>query len=945
METKTFLEKVWPTSDFYTLWIKNSGNYSFADLDSCVSRILVADKGPNDVYFAIGKHNVAGRRTKETSTWFKTLSGDIDVGAGKPYQTQRDAGRALISAVKQLSLPDPMIVSSGYGLHFYFPLTVAIRALDWERLSTALYGGLDLAGLKLDTGKISDRSMVLRPVGTHNKKDPSAWKEVRCLQDANAVDPRELLMPLTAFLGAPRPAAHSTTDTKSTVSAAVLNSGGDFNPVPFEKLAACGQIAALMTNKGATASEPLWRASLGIAKFCTEPEAVILALASGYPGFDLAENWRKLHSWKGTGPPTCKHFEDLNRSGCDGCPVRGKITTPTALASQTGENLADPYLAEIKFPRGYFYTGSAIMHKVGDEEPTFVSHYLMYPIQQYTDAENRSTTVKVRVKYPIEGWRTVDLEHTALTSDGKDFNNWLYAKRLWTHDGGSKHLRSYLLTYLRELTHAVQTSLLYDHYGWQDDGSFLAGDKLVTVTGLEDIQHSKLATQFSNAMTPTGDLSLWSKGTALFDVPDLHFHGFAFLMGLAGPLMIGANLEALLVNMYSPDSGSGKTVTGMYALSAWGNPEKLFLTVRDTDNALYKTLGTLSSTCAYIDEITTIDPRRLCDVVYSVTQGRERIRMRRDTSLYPPATWKMPILSSSNQDLYEVVDMQTMTEAQQQRILQLPMHRVSIFDQGGKNLGYKITKMLKENHGLAGIEIAKELIRLGGKNWVMQRYNYGLETIEEKYQIKFRGPERFAQAAVVMADMIGELGKRLGIVQFNYERSIYEVAKHLTKQREFASANRQGPVDVISQYLTENASNVVVYCEYRFGNKTTPRVIEPVPRNAVARMELVIREPNTVFAGGFLYINRAMFRRWAKTRGIDYSQLLSHLSGMGVKYNDDNRYTLYKGVFGMGGVGQTRCLMIDLSSHIDFARHGAQAMGSTNPIRIEDSQQETSNGA
>jgi hypothetical protein len=730
----------------------------------------------------------------------------------------------------------------------------------------------------------------------------------------------------------------------SPVADAILHSGGAVNPVALEKLLACQQVAALVANKGADAEEPLWRASLGIAKYCTEPDAAIVAMASGHPDYDFAKNKEKMNAWKAEGPPTCAYLEQVNGKGCEGCTVKGKIKTPLALDSTVGENLTDPYLAEVRFPKGYSYDGRWLTYKPVEGDAIYICPYLIYPIAQYTDQEQKATVVKLRIKYPLTGWQTVDLDHTALTSDGKDFNSFIFSKQLWLHDGSAKYLRNYLVTYLRELSQAVKTHLLYDHYGWQEDESFLAGDKLVSAAGITSVQHSKLATQFNAAMIGKGSLQAWSEATAMFGLPELEYHGFAFLIGLAGPLMVGANLEALLVNMYSPDSGSGKTLTGMYALSAWGAPEQLFLTIRDTDNAIYKTLGTMHSTAAYIDEITMVDPDRLCDIVYSATQGREKIRLARSAKeLLQAATWKMPILSSSNQDLLELVSNRVITEAQRQRILQLPLHRVPIFDKGGNNLGFKVANMLKENHGLAGVEIVKEILRRGGKSWITTRFNIGLSLVEEKYGVAFQGPERFMQAALVLADMIGEICSAIGVIKFDYEHKIQQVADFIGKQRSRTEASALGPVDIINQYLLEKASQIVFYREFRDNGKATSQVLQPVPKAAVARIETVSSQKG-VFMGGFVYINRSVFKRWASDNGLDYTQLIAKLELTGARFDDNVRYTLYKGVMGMGGVGQTRCLQIDMASSLDFVNSGISSIGEMTTIEISERLKELKNG-
>lgn len=931
METQEFLSKLLPNTDNYILWIKTPEthyNLAYTDLTKCVEDIVRLDTTDADVYFAIGKHNRGTRRLKESATFFKTLAGDLDVGPKKPYKTQREAGAALFAAVRDLQLPQPMLLSSGYGLHFYFPLTEAIRARDWERLSRLLRTALTSHHVQLDGSKIDDASMVLRPLGTHNKKNPADWREVRLLLDTGSIAPTELVSRLAPYLQNLQ--ATTGADEKSAVSAAVLNNN-DITRVKLADISSCLQIAALLADGGISAEEPLWRASLGIAKFCDEPEAAIEALAGKYPGFDLAENVAKMNHWNG-GPTTCQHFESLNPAPCSACQVKGKIKSPVTLAVRSPENLQDPRIDAITYPRGYAWTGSWLTYTPpGSEDALPISPYPVYPVAQYTDLERSKTLIRLAIKIPIEGWIEVDLDHTSLTANGKEFNDFIYAKQLWITDNQAKHLRTYIVSYLRELKSKIPTSFLYDHYGWQVDGKFLIGNKLHGGTGTEDIHHTRFAVKLNDALLPQGDLATWSAATQMFNHPELEYHGFVFLLGFAGPLFFSSGLDGLLVNMYSPDSGSGKTITGLFSLSIWGDPEKLFLTVRDTEQALYKTFGTLSSIGAYVDEITTIDADGLQKFTYAITQGRERIRgTAKMQHLAEPAKWKMPVLSSSNQDLHGILSVKLAEEANTLRILQLPFHRVSVFDKGGTNLGYKVVRLLKAHHGLAGTKFVEGIFAKGGKLWVEDQFHQKLLNVEENYGISFSGPERFMQAAFVLADIAGELATELGLIQFDYKAKLLQVAKYLRGQRVEIQQNILRGTAIVSQFLQEHAGSVVIYRESRKAKPITS-FVDPVPKNAVARIEIVTNDRD-LFTGGNIIINRMILKKWCRSNGIEYGHLLNQLTAMQVKWDDDKRHTIYKGVQGMGSIGQTRCLHLDMASHYDLVESGILGTGFNPPV-------------
>jgi len=158
VDTKTFLSRVSAPIDevVVCLWKKDPSGQnpqgifwnvgSFSDLDDAVKTIQKWDAAPEyTVYFSVAR--MAGnqftkpdgktgyRRTKDHATWFKAICFDMDIG-GK-YATQKEGHTALVAALKVIGMPPPMVVNSGRGIHYYWPLTSAIPRAEWETTSIA----------------------------------------------------------------------------------------------------------------------------------------------------------------------------------------------------------------------------------------------------------------------------------------------------------------------------------------------------------------------------------------------------------------------------------------------------------------------------------------------------------------------------------------------------------------------------------------------------------------------------------------------------------------------------------------------------------------------------------------------------------------------------------------------------------------------------------------
>ena len=153
----------------------------------------------------------------------------------------------------------------------------------------ALRLALEENNLAIDASKIHDPTMILRPVGSHHKKDPANWVEVTALNkgvDTDVAAWRQLLAP---WIG--KAVNKTTTASKNTKKPIVSKMigvasviSGDYPPIDIDKTAsACAQIKQLIDNAGLMAEEPLWRLSLGIAKHATDVNAAVERLCIVQP--------------------------------------------------------------------------------------------------------------------------------------------------------------------------------------------------------------------------------------------------------------------------------------------------------------------------------------------------------------------------------------------------------------------------------------------------------------------------------------------------------------------------------------------------------------------------------------------------------------------------------------------------------------------------------------
>ncbi len=174
--------------------LKNHGLIHFPCVtnDEMVLKADELDAQNKTVYFACASYkqksytDEQGKtryRTGDNAGWAKAYWLDIDVGAtkvaeGKGYATGKEAVNSLKEFCDATGLPTPMLVSSGGGLHAYWPLEVTITKEQWKPIADKLKALTHSLELLADDSRTSDIASILRPISTHNWKPEHNGKEV-----------------------------------------------------------------------------------------------------------------------------------------------------------------------------------------------------------------------------------------------------------------------------------------------------------------------------------------------------------------------------------------------------------------------------------------------------------------------------------------------------------------------------------------------------------------------------------------------------------------------------------------------------------------------------------------------------------------------------------------------------------------------------------------------
>lgn len=666
MDTQEFLEKLLPSTGVRFLAKRidkpdhPAGGYFIhtpfgaGDSEGMADAALAMSANGENVFFALSsfkeviyKVNGAGReypagRQQDNTLYTKALWLDLDVGkadAAKSYPSKRDAAQDVARLCQTVGLPQPMLVSSGAGLHVYWPLTKAVPSDQWTKIALMLRAVCDHMGIRHDPACTSDVARVLRPIGTMN---PKHGKPVTLLKDAAAVPVTDLATALSDFIqrnavkvrkaSGPKPAPGSAN--------AALMGGIEYPPSHAEVIAEhCNVIRRFRDTAGAV-GEPVWYASLGLLKHTVEGEAVCHRWSEGHPDYDYDQCQAKVDQWT-QGPTTCEKFRQEAPELCHGCaqtcksPIQlGHTLTPATLVVAAA-NAPAPILPLC--PAGFRWNGHALIREIPNKDGVVEDHVfskvLFYPINRLR-GEDGTWNLRM-IMNTGHGWREFDLPQM-LIPDPRGL-----ARHLAKYEiiiPGIQHAMDYLSQYVQSLMEHNYQVATYSRFGWDETGSFVVGNTAFKTDGTtETVLVSDNVVQSGKALdcTPAGDLQQWIELVdAAYNRPGAEKYQFAFAAAFASPLVPLFNFDDYrgIPIVLSGEGGIGKSSVCMAASTIYARPKGLMVDANSeggaTLNSLFGLASMFNGVPLLFDEMTERDPKDFVPLMYTLSNGICKARMQ-----------------------------------------------------------------------------------------------------------------------------------------------------------------------------------------------------------------------------------------------------------------------------------------------------------------------------
>ena len=890
---------------------KGMKHYRARTIPALAKKIKELGSAKKDVYYALArylpptKNEKTGRtsyRKREQVAAAKSLWWDIDLKEGSPYPSKKAAAEAVLRFCMKHSLPDPILVDSGGGLHIYWPLRTAVDRETWEKLAHRLRVLRKEDGIAVDPAREVDPASILRPPGSVNwKYDPP--RLVRLLSVPSRVwGPEEWDAALPAL--PVEPAGAKGDSPNDDLSA------GLYDDLPVDPNLMAEKCAAirLVRDTGGDVEEPLWRATIGALKFCEDGHEKAHEWSRGSPKYDpeaLEDRWER---WPDA-PPTCEYIKGLT-DACEKCPH--SVTTPVQLGRRPPKEAEDPKpqkVGPIEFPplpKYYAYdeksetTFRYVENKEGVRKVPVLRGRL-HAVKRWRNEFDQHVIdyVLIRTEAGQPSVKTITLSAKNIGAGGSDLKKELGSHEVYPADTSNASLSS-LTQYIRAEADRIRMSkkakLRFSQFGWKPDGSFLHGTTLYTEDGEERKQSVEYEDR-AEALDPKGSLDKWRESILFAFEHDLFHLQYALACSfgsILGPFLPSV-YKGIPLALTGSGSGQGKTTACNFALTVWGDPH--FLTVSSEGGATMRARSMLLSIYQNIpilfDEITHISSDDMSAMLYALANGMDRLRLTKQAELKEAMAWNLISFLTANTDLTGLLhNRRQNAEAEMMRLVEISMDAQAMERLNPLDVDARLEQAIG-NAGTAASVFVPWVVR--HKETVTELITKLTTKITQKRKI-FNEPKfRFWRYQTVAAVAGAIIAKELDIVPFDTKRLLDWLSDQLNAREDYIETELcytpEGQLNALIRSLQGHTA-VTEKWVTEMGTKQEP--IHPVRGEVYARW-IIEHEKNNPLTGAIL-ISVSYIKNWCNRHRVYYRGLVEELMKAGYIRGQVDNVNLCRGL-------------------------------------------------
>lgn len=868
----------------------------------------------NNVYFGLATFDESvktiktnkDRRVAKNTRFIKSFFIDMD-----GYASKKEAATALARFLAETGLDllgNPWVVSSGGGLHCYWPFEKEVEISEWKPMAENLKRLCVQQSLRIDLTVTADSARVLRIPETFNfKAKYPEPREVRILAEGDTFDFEDLsahivsqLKTLPAVMAAPLQLAGTRPTAPPTAMSVKLfeNSVTKFRTI-VEKTKSgvgCGQLAYYMENAKEDGMEPIWRGLMSIAQKCAEHEKAVVWLSDMHP-YDHDRMHTKLREIKG--PYPCVKFDSENPGICTGCQHWGKITNPLALgreyAVETVEKEIEVGVEEMarkiirpEPPRGYAYgkNGGVFMEKQDeDAEGNKIVRQVplltfdLFPVDILNLNGEHMVHMSVVRHNNVE---TVTIPQKSIVSKDETAKHLANQNVLAAFGSGNdKNLYDYVRACVEKMSVEKAPILVPPSYGWQEDDTFVFAGKIYSKAGAIAVPMPGLENIVANT-NPTGTIEAWRAFINLLVKKKMWNHLAIILAGAGAALMKYTGMYGMTYHCGSTESGTGKSLALEGAASIWGHPVHYRTGESTSPVAMQQRLGLLNSCPLITDEITSKNRKDFewfSSFTLSMTEGRGKERMESGSNKerLNLSRWATNSIMSSNT---YVVDHFTgaqehSAEGELRRVLEFVMGEVLKWEQHE----IEIVKTLHSNYAVAGHLFVDHMVRDIAKLKSMVP-----EVVQQMYkEMRATNDERFWMAGIGANISAGILfsDKHADIVNIPMEPVMEAYANSVNYMRAAIKSGVRTAEDVLNGYTSKYYGNLVIVKFHEKGSVLAELGNGEAIDASTTRSNVMGRIEHGVTPGHIdYYIEERLLKAYCSTMSFGYADFKRQLEAL-----------------------------------------------------------------
>lgn len=853
-----------------------------------------------DVWYAVASFNQAelrrnnqgdefyvGPRTQANAQKLKAFWFDADIkrdGDGKdPAKVFGSAYEVVQWAkgfTKATGIPLPNLwVCSGYGVHLYWLVEDALDRAAWEPYAQAMKAALAANGGKGDLSVVADASRILRPIDTFNYKVPSQPAPCYVLDDrlvrpdypnAAFLATLQTFVPTVGNLGnlgnlGVLPARQGPTP----MADAARMPAAPARPRDFALIASgCGQVQASLDEGGARDQRQMWHSLVTLAWFSEDGRRWAHQISSQHPKYTPASTDAEFdqveadHTRKPFGPPLCKTL-DAERSGiCAHCPSAGRVTTPYQLGL-----LVVPDELPAGYQRDAGWIHRVVRGKDGEASwSRLIEGDFCNPKLERVDKHYRLCFDYVYNGHTCE----IAIENPEIAPDLGRLKATLALRGLPSNFDNTRDVGKLLMAWIEKLRGEQNIGKPLPAFGWAKDANskiigFAVGGSCYTANGITIEAHG-CDREIVRRYTAQGDMARWKQAVdpAIKDEPVLQV---AAATSFGAPLMEFTGESGLCLNIWSSASGTGKSSALRLGASVWGDPRQNIFQLDDTDNTVAKVMSTTNTMPSYWDEILLSDDRAALvkNLVYKITQGRDKGRMAADTSLRHPGVWKTIMLMATNRSVKHFITADRDADSADPtslRVLDMEHTRASKQIAAG---AARALSALDDHYGWAGVEYARYLAT--NAPGISVNVAKVLQLIQSRTQAG--AAERFYVAGAAATLVGASIAKELGLVDFDTRAILDTLCAAIVNSRpEAVEAVPLSTADLVNQFVSDFKDESVVTKRFKPPGPRTDEKLEVVPINPYHKRpypayQIAMREQK-------LRVDKEAFKEWWGANGKKY---------------------------------------------------------------------------